>query len=118
MSLALPLFLILIVGVVEVADALHSYITLVDAGRDGARLGAKNVASDSEIVNLVLRETETLRDPVDAGDITINYVTADGVDAINVEVCNDRSLILGVPLILPDTFRMCSDTTMRLLPES
>jgi len=116
MSMVLPLFLVLIVGVVEVADGLHSYITLIDAGRDGARLGSKNVASDAEIVNLVLRETETLRDPVDAGDITINYVTSDGVDAINVEVCSDRSLILGVPLVLPDSFRMCSDTTMRLLP--
>lgn len=59
-SLLLPLFLIIIIGVVEVADAFHSYITLVDAGRDGARLGSKNVATDSDIVNLVLREVLSL----------------------------------------------------------
>jgi hypothetical protein len=118
MALVLPLFLILIVGVVEVADALHSYITIIDAGRDGARLGAKNVASDAEIVNLVLRETADLRDAVDAGDITIDHTTADGVEAVRVEVCNDRTLILDVPLVLPDSFRMCSETTMRVLPQS
>ncbi|MEX2158996.1 MAG: TadE family protein [Dehalococcoidia bacterium] len=115
-SLLLPLFLVIIIGVVEVADSFHSYITIVDAGRDGARLGSKNVGSDSDIVNLVLRETENLRDPVDAGDITIQHGTSDGVDAITVRVCTDRSLMLHVPLVMPDSFYMCSETTMRVLP--
>lgn len=117
-SLLLPLFLVVIIGVVEVADALHSYITLIDAGRDGARLGSKNVATDAEIVGLVLRETDGLRDPVNAGDITIQHTTADGVPAIKVRVCNDRTLILDAPLVMPDSFRMCSETTMRVLPAS
>lgn len=115
-SFVLPVFLVLIVGIVEVADALHSYITIVDAGRDGARLGSKNLATDDEIVNLVLRETENLRDPVLAGDVTIERLTANGAEAIRVEVCSDRTLILDVPLIMPDGFRMCSKTMMRVLP--
>ena len=112
----LPLFLVLIVGVVEVADSMNSYITIVDAARDGARLGSKNLATDDEIRGLITVETNRLRDDIDpASDVTIEYLEVDGKDAVRVEVCNDRSLIMRVPLIMPDSFRMCSATTMRVL---
>ena len=116
MAFILPLILVIIVGVIEVADTMNSYITLVDSARDGARLGSKNVASDDDIKNLVMIETNRLRDDVAAEDITISHVTVDGKDAIRVEVCNDRTLIMNIPLVMPDTFRMCSTTTMRVLP--
>ena len=112
----LPLILVLVLGVVEVADSLQAYITIVDSARDGARLGSKNLATPNEIRNLVLIETEKLRDDVNNNDITITNVTVDGVDAIRVEVCNDRTLLMDIPLIMPDSFRMCSTTTMRKLP--
>lgn len=115
MALALPFFLIIIIGVVEVADAMNAYITVIDSARDGARLGSKNLATDGEIENLVLVETGRLRDSVALSDITINHTTVDGVDAIRVEVCNDRTLLLDIPLVMPDSFRMCSETTMRVL---
>lgn len=116
MTMLLPLFLVIIVGVVEVADAMNTYVTVINAARDGARLGSKNLATDQEIKNLVVTETGRLRDPVNpATDVTIQHTQFDGVDAIKVEVCNDRTLILNVPLIMPDTFRMCSETTMRVL---
>ena len=116
MAFILPLILVIIVGVIEVADTMNSYITLVDSARDGARLGSKNVASDDDIRNLVMIETNRLRDDVAAEDITISHVTVDGKDAIRVEVCNDRTLIMNIHLVMPDTFRMCSTTTMRVLP--
>ena len=116
-GLVLPLLLVVVIGVVEVADALNSYITLIDAARDGARLGSKNIATDQEITNLIVTETGRLRDQLDpASDITIQHTTLDGVDAISVEVCNDRSLIMNVPLVMPESFRMCSRTIMRVLP--
>lgn len=119
LAVVLPLLLVLVVGVVEVADSLNTYITIVDAARDGARLGSKNVASDAEIRSLILKETTRLRDPIDPNtDITIQDVTVNGVPALRVQVCNDRSLILRIPLVLPESFRMCSTTTMRLLPAS
>lgn len=117
MGILLPLFLVIIIGVVEVADSLNAYITLVNAARDGARLGSKNLATDQEIRNLVVTTTGRLRDPVDpAGDVTIEHTEFDGAAAVRVQVCNDRSLILSVPLVMPDDFRMCSKTTMRVLP--
>ncbi|MEX1253829.1 MAG: TadE family protein [Dehalococcoidia bacterium] len=119
LGLVLPIIMLIIVGVVEIADGMNAYLTVVDSARDGARLGAKGGASDDEIKNLVVTETDRLRDPIDPStDITVDHVTVDGVDAIRVEVCNDRSLLMGVPLVLPEDFRMCSTTTMRVLPAS
>ena len=116
MAFILPLILVIIVGVIEVGDSMNAYITLVDSARDGARLGSKNVATDDDIKHLVMIETDRLRDDIAADDITITHTTVDGKEAIRVEVCNDRSLIMNIPLVMPDSFRMCSTTTMRVLP--
>lgn len=117
MSMILPLMLVMLIGLVEVADSFNSYITLLDAARDGARLGSKNLASDSEIKNLIVIETARLRDPVDpVADISIQHTTFDGDNVVRVTVCHNRQLLLNVPLIIPETFRMCGKTTMRVLP--
>ena len=95
---------------------MNSYVTIVDAARDGARLGSKNLATEDEIRGLITLETNRLRDDIDpASDVTIDYLEVDGEDAVRVEVCNDRSLILSMPIVMPDSFRMCSTTTMRVL---
>jgi Flp pilus assembly protein TadG len=118
LGLVLPIFLVIVIGVVEVADSLNAYITLVDAARDGARLGSKDLTTDNEIKNLVVVETGRLRDPVNPNsDVSIEHTQVDGVDAIRVQVCNDRSLILNIPLVMSDSFRMCSETTMRVLSQ-
>jgi Flp pilus assembly protein TadG len=119
LGMVLPILLLIIIGIVEIADGMNAYLTVVDAARDGARLGGKGAATDDEIKALVVTETERLRDPVDpATDIDVDRITVDGVDAVRVEVCNDRSLLMGVPIVLPESFRMCSTTTMRILPAS
>jgi hypothetical protein len=116
-GLLLPFFLILILGVVEITNAMNAYVTIIATARDGARLGSKGLATDDEIKNLVLVETDRLRDPIDStNDITIDHTTVDGVEAIRVEVCNDYTLLLGVRLVMPDNFRMCSATAMRVFP--
>jgi Flp pilus assembly protein TadG len=113
-AMMLPIFLILLVGVVEVTNAMNTYVTIVSSARDGARLGSKGLASDTEIKNLVVTETDRLRIPVDpVNDITVTHTTVDGVEAVRVEVCNDHEPLLGIPLIMSGTFRMCSSTSMR-----
>ncbi|MEX2246529.1 MAG: TadE family protein [Dehalococcoidia bacterium] len=113
----LPFFLVAILGVVEVANAMNAYVTVIASARDGARMGSKGLATDDEIKNLIVTETERLRDPVDpATDITVTHPTVDGVNAVRVEVCNNYTLLLNVPLILPDNFRICSTTSMRAFP--
>lgn len=116
LALILPLILLIIIGIVEVADALNAQVTLVDAARDGARLGSKNLATDDQIRSLVLMETGRLRGPVTPEDVVVVHQQVDGADAIRVRVCDSRPLILHVPLVLPEGFRTCSQTTMRVLP--
>jgi hypothetical protein len=116
MALVLPVILILLIGVTEVGHALNSYITVVDAGRDAARLGSKGQASDTEIKNLVLKDTERLSGAVDpADDVTVEHNVMPGAESIKVSVCYDHSLILSLPDFLPDPIRMCSSTTMRAI---
>jgi TadE-like protein len=113
LALTLPVLLLLLVGLVEVGNALNAYITVVDAGRDGARLGSKGGASDDEIKNLVVTEMGRLPDGVDpATDITVERDVVPDSPSIRVKVCYDHSLILGVPLVTPDPLRICSTTTM------
>jgi hypothetical protein len=117
LSLLLPLFLVIAIGVIEVGNGINSYMTVVNSARDGARLGSKGAASDSDIKNLIVTETDRLRDDVDPNsDITVQHLQVDGVDAVKVTVCNDHTLLLDVPLLMPDNFRMCSTTVMRELP--
>jgi Flp pilus assembly protein TadG len=116
MAILLPLFLVLIVGVVEVANGLNAYLTVVNSARDGARLASKGAADDAAIRNLVSAETDRLRDDIDpSADVTVARVKVDGVDAVKVTVCNDHTLLLGVPLLMDETYRMCSTTAMRVL---
>lgn len=116
LSLVLPLILLIVIGIAEVGDALNAQVTLVDAARDGARLGSKNLASDDQIRNLVMVETGRLRGPVQPQDIVITRPQVSGAEAVSVRVCDNRPLILHVPLVLPEGFRTCSQTTMRVLP--
>jgi Flp pilus assembly protein TadG len=111
-ALIIPVLLILLVGVFEIGYGLNSYLTVVDAARDGARLGAKGSASDADIRALVVRETERLKDGVASGDITIVHDNTPGDSSIDVKVCYNHSLIMGVPMIIPDPLQMCSTTSM------
>jgi Flp pilus assembly protein TadG len=118
LAITLPLLLLLVVGVVEVGNGLNAYMTLVDAGRDGARLGSKGSASDQDIKNLVVTEVARLPNDVDPDtDITVERDVVPGSSSIRVTVCYDHSLIMGIPLITPNPWRMCSTSTMPTLDQ-
>jgi Flp pilus assembly protein TadG len=113
MGIMLPLFLVLVLGVAEVNAAMNSYITVVSAARDGARLGSKGAASNASIQALVQTDLARLPNTTPASNITItksnnaalgNYVT--------VEACYDHTVTIAIKLILPKSFHMCSSTTL------
>jgi hypothetical protein len=92
-------------------------MTVVDAARDGARLGSKGSASDSEIKSLVQTEMGRLPVQVQLGDITVERNVLLGpsppsTPGIRVTVCYNHSPILPVPLVMPNPLRMCSTTIM------
>jgi len=117
LAFMIPIFLVMIIGVIEVTNAMNAYVTVISTARDGARMGSKGLATDDEIKNLVVVETGRLRNPVDPNaDITITHPQVDGVDAVTVKVCNDYEPLLDVPLVIPDPIRICSATSMREFP--
>jgi hypothetical protein len=116
LAFTLPVLLLLLAGVVEVGNALNAYMSVVDAARDGARLGAKGAATDAQIQNLVVTEMGRLPNTVTpASDITVTHNPMSGYPtrkSISVKVCYNHSPILPVPLVMPNPMRMCSTTTM------
>lgn len=117
MALVLPIFIVLLSGVIEVADAINSYITVIEVSRDGARLGSKGMATDAEIRNLAAVEMERLSDPFSpTGDMTITRDVVPGDSSIRVRICSDHALMLpGAAFFIDDPLRMCASTTMRTI---
>jgi Flp pilus assembly protein TadG len=112
LGMMMPLILILIIGVIEVNNALNAYITVVNSARDGARLGSKGAADETAIQALVIKDLERLPETTPLSNITVTYPTVSGVNAVKVEACYDHATILQVPLLIPSTFTICSQTTM------
>jgi hypothetical protein len=117
MAMVLPFILLLFVGVIECVNLYNHYISVTNSARDGARIGAKGSVTDDEIRSLVENDLSRLPNGIDAdADVTINRSPHPGEDAIKVTSCYDHNLLLHVTLIMPDTYRICSSTTMKLLP--
>ena len=112
LGILLPIFLILIIGVVEVNAALNSYITVINASRDGARLGSKGAATNAAIQTLVQKDLQRLPNTTPASNITVTYPTVASVNSIKVQACYDHTTLVSVPIVIPNTFHMCASTTM------
>lgn len=112
-ALALPLIMLLFIGLIEVSDALYTYSAVVAATRDGARLGVRT-SDTNQIRNLVLVNLAQLRDPTSPSDVTITGVTVSGKASVRVQACHKRDLVINYPLIpLPNPMNICATTTMR-----
>ncbi len=116
-----PILIVLLIGLVELGNGLNSYLTVLASARDGARLGAQGAATDTEIRNLIGKETERL--PTDiptacnsstAPGVCITHTTLSSVNTVKVEVCYNHDMIIGLPGLLPDPLLMCSRTAMRV----
>jgi Flp pilus assembly protein TadG len=112
LAIMLPLMLILVIGVIEVNSAMNAYITVVNSARDGARLGSKGSATTGEIQALVVKDLDRLPETASTSDVTVTYPTVSSVTSVKVQSCYNHRTLLQVPLLLPGTFRMCSQTTM------
>lgn len=117
LGLILPIFLVLILGVVEVNAAINSYISVVNASRDGARLGSKGAATDTAIRALVKKDLARLPNTTPDSNITITTCTTSPCNAtlgnnVKVEACYDHSTLVGLKLVVPSSFHMCASTTL------
>jgi Flp pilus assembly protein TadG len=116
-GILLPIFLVLILGVVEVNSALNSYISVVNASRDGARLGSKGAATDAAIRALVKKDLARLPNTTPDSNVTITTCTTSACNGtlgnyVKVEACYDHSTLVGLKLVVPKSFHMCASTTL------
>jgi len=120
-ALTAPILVLLLLGLVELGNGMNSYLTVLASARDGARLGAQGAATDDDIRTLVGKETERLPNTVPSActpgsaGICVTRTAPLGIETVEVEVCYDHPLIVGLAGLIPDPLPMCSQTTMRVL---
>jgi len=144
-ALTAPMLIVLLLGLVEMGHAFNSYMTVVAASRDSARMGAQmgvsTTTSLNTLRNLVVKETERLEnapipitplsgspasgpygnncgtnDPGVCIDWGFNTPTTGGPTDkwVDVRVCYNHSMIIGIPGLIKDDINMCSNTTIRI----
>jgi Flp pilus assembly protein TadG len=129
-ALTAPMLIVLLLGLVEMGHAFNSYMTIVAAARDSARLGAQissyppDTTDENSMMNLVLAETSRLENaPIPTGcnggnaGICFTSGTKSGPTEdkwVEVKVCYNHTMILGVPGVGNGPINMCSSTRIRL----
>jgi hypothetical protein len=143
-ALTAPMLIVLLLGLVEMGHAFNSYMTIVAASRDSARLGAQlgvsSTSSLNTLQNLVVNETERLENaPIPTTTITSISSSPQGNNCgtndpgvciswgfgtqiiggpldkwVDVRVCYNHSLIVGIPGIIKEPIDMCSHTKIRI----
>ena len=144
-ALTAPMLIVLLLGLVEMGHAFNSYMTVVAASRDSARLGAQLGVSTTNslntLQNLVVSETTRLENaPIPITPITSTSGSQQGNNCgtnnagvciswgnnapavsggltdkwVDVRVCYNHSMIVGIPGIIKEPLNMCSHTKVRI----
>jgi hypothetical protein len=120
-----PLLIVLLLGLVEMGHAFNSYMTVVAAARDAARMGAQ-IGDDTDdqttMQNLILDETSRLENaPIptscngnNAGICFSSGIKEVGDEWVQVRVCYNHTMIIGVPGVGNGPINMCSLTRIRM----
>ena len=91
--LVLPVFLLLVFGIVDFGMGFHAWLTVTNSAREGARLGAVR-ATNAQIVQRVQDTSDTL----DAANMTVTVTNAQGNPGESVVVDVDYDYTLITPL--------------------
>ena len=115
-ALVMPIFIVLIMGIVDFGLALRSYVTVTNSVREGARYAivCPSTTSDSPIADRVQSSSNGL---VAAANVTVTWQTSSqrckSGDSVKVEGFTDYSYITPLASFLPGPLRLKSSTTMR-----
>ena len=55
---------------------------------------------------------ERLPNSVALGDVTVTYPVVASINSVKVQACYNHTTLIHVPIVMPNTFRMCTSTTM------
>lgn len=92
-ALVLPIFMLLIFGIVDFGMGFHTWITVTNSAREGARLGAVR-GTQAQIVQRVQDTSDTL----DSANMTVTVTNAGGDSGESVVVDVDYEYTLITPL--------------------
>ncbi|MFQ5878691.1 MAG: TadE/TadG family type IV pilus assembly protein [Dehalococcoidia bacterium] len=119
LALVLPIFLLLLFGIVDFGMGFQSWITVTNSSREGARLGA--VGADSAAIEARVRQTA---DSLDQAQLSVAVTNAGGPpgESVVVEASYNYSFITPLSSIaslvsggtLPATLTLSSTAEMRL----
>ena len=119
-AITAPLLILVLLSLAELGHGINSYLTVIGSARDAARLGSRG-GDDTALVDLVTKETERLQStvpttcaPGNAG-VCISRGTDPSPSSVEVRVCYDHPLIIGIPGVLDGSLRMCSTSIIRVL---
>ena len=119
-ALLVPIFLLLVFTIVDFGMGFYSWITVTNAAREGARLGAV-LATEQQIEDRVY---ESVSLPDEATKMIVTVTNAEGVPGESVTVKVDYDYDLITPMaglvaflsgdIIGPTLRLSSTAEMRL----
>ena len=117
-AMVVPIFLILVFGIVDFGMGLRAWISITNSAREGARYGAVGAACDA----IEARVVDTSADLLTVNDVTVANCQGDPGTDVGVTVDYDYSFItpLGDLLTLfsggsfPQTLNMTSSSHMRI----
>ncbi len=96
-ALIVPIFLLLVFAIVDFGMGFHAWITVTNAAREGARVGA--VGADSATIQAKVTDTAA---SLDAAQLTSTVTNAQGApgESVTVKVDYDYQLITPLSSIM------------------
>ena len=122
-ALVVPIFFVIIFGIIDFGLGLKAWITITNSAREGARYAAVTCATTSASeANVIDRAVDTSAGLLTDADVTVTNCPGDSTESVVVSVSYDYDLItpLGALMTLmsggslPSTISMSSSADMRL----
>lgn len=112
-ALVLPIFILILVGILEFGLVFHQYLVVTSASREGARVAALG-GTDAEVVTMVNNATAS----INRGLLTVNVSPAQRVRGQSVTVQVTNRVPINAPLIsailTPNPYPVTGITVMRV----
>lgn len=107
-ALVFPVFMVIVVGTVDVGRAVFSYNTLTNGAREGARLAAVN----QDIARVQSRTaSQAITLGLTNASITVNYVVDDGTDPADNPAC-DSPIALDCQAVVQASYTWAAITPL------
>lgn len=112
-ALAIPIILVLILGMVEIGRVTNAYLVVTHAARQGARYGAVGAANE-----VIIENVKAAAAPLNPAEMQIEISpVANRVAGDNIQVRVDYPVLLITPLankVINNPFVVSSSITMRM----